>query len=103
MDKATKYKEDQMRRVAKRQGLMLVKSRTRDPRAIDYGCYALADMDRRIVHGIGAAERFAASFDEIRDYLNKSVSAAERERRRTEDLLRYQAKLQNLGRRARSR
>lgn len=45
MDRAEKTREDRLRRVAERQGLRLVKSRRRDPRAIDYGTYALADDD----------------------------------------------------------
>lgn len=37
-----KVRENRLRRMAERQGLMLVKSRRRDPRALDYGLYWLA-------------------------------------------------------------
>lgn len=36
-----KVRENRLRRMARRQGLELVKSRRRDPRAIDYGLYWL--------------------------------------------------------------
>jgi hypothetical protein len=40
-----KVLENRLRRAAKRQGLVLIKSRSRDPRAIDYGGYMLADAE----------------------------------------------------------
>ena len=42
-DHATKVRENRVRRAAHRQGLILVKSRSRDPRAIGYGTYVLVD------------------------------------------------------------
>lgn len=39
--KAGKVRENRLRRAAKRQGLQMVKSRRRDPRALDYGEYVL--------------------------------------------------------------
>jgi uncharacterized protein YcfL len=38
-----KVRENRIRRMAGRQGLQLVKSRRRDPRALDYGMYWLVD------------------------------------------------------------
>lgn len=38
-----KVRENRLRRAAQRQGLILVKSRRRDPRALDYGLYVLVD------------------------------------------------------------
>jgi hypothetical protein len=38
-----KVRENRIRRMAGRQGLQLVKSRRRDPRALDYGTYWLVD------------------------------------------------------------
>lgn len=38
-----KVRENKFRRAAERQGLLLVKSRRRDPRACDYGMYVLVD------------------------------------------------------------
>jgi hypothetical protein len=37
-------RENRLRRMAKRQGLVLEKSRRRDPRAIDYGVYRLVKV-----------------------------------------------------------
>lgn len=41
---AEKTRETRLRRMAERQGLRLVKSRRRDPRAIDYGRYMILDV-----------------------------------------------------------
>ena len=38
-----KVRENRLRRMASRQGLQLMKSRRRDPRALDYGMYWLVD------------------------------------------------------------
>ncbi len=38
-----KVRENRLRRAATRQGLALVKSRRRDPRAVDFGLYVLVD------------------------------------------------------------
>jgi hypothetical protein len=38
-----KVRENRLRRMAGRQGLQLLKSRRRDPRALDYGRYWLVD------------------------------------------------------------
>ena len=40
-------REVRLRRGAERQGLVLQKSRTRDPKALDYGTYVLRDADTR--------------------------------------------------------
>jgi hypothetical protein len=40
-----KVRENRLRRMAERQGLRLVKSRRRDPRAIDYGTYMLVNAE----------------------------------------------------------
>jgi hypothetical protein len=39
MEQAEKVRENRLRRAAERQGLLLKKSRRRDPRAYDYGVY----------------------------------------------------------------
>ena len=43
MDTTAKIRENKARRAAQRQGYRLVKSRRRDPRAIDYGTYGIVD------------------------------------------------------------
>ncbi len=45
--------ENRLRRASARQGLTLVKSRTRDPRAIGYGTYLLADENNCVAVGPG--------------------------------------------------
>jgi hypothetical protein len=49
MSTAEKTRETRLRRMAQRQGLQLVKSRRRDPRATDYGTYVLADENNVLV------------------------------------------------------
>lgn len=44
MDNDEKVRENRLRRMAKRQGLELVKSRRRDPRAYDFGAYWLVKI-----------------------------------------------------------
>ena len=53
MDTDTKVQENRVRRMAKRQELILKKSRRRDPRATDYGSYMLVDYNNGLVLGEG--------------------------------------------------
>lgn len=62
---ADKVREDRLRRMARRQGLRLIKSRRRDPRALDYEAYWVMDDRQQIAHGpvpqgftLDEAERF---------------------------------------------
>lgn len=65
-----KTRENRLRRKADRMGLRLVKARSRDSDAIDYGCYFLADIGSGgAVFGMGPIGRPEASLDEIEDYL----------------------------------
>jgi hypothetical protein len=48
-----KIRENRLRRAAARQGLRLVKSRRRDPRAIDYGGFMIVDAH---TNGVVAGE-----------------------------------------------
>lgn len=64
-------REIRMRRKAARQGLMLQKSRRRDPDALDYGGYQLVDPGTNaLVFGELVGRFFGASLDEIEDYLS---------------------------------
>lgn len=45
--------EDRLRRVARRRGLRLDKSRRRDPLALDYGTYQLVDIETGGVYWAG--------------------------------------------------
>lgn len=75
---ADKVRENRVRRMAERQGLQLIKSRTRDPRALDYGSYMLLDGDRVVLGGTRRklGRRFkrgmGASLDEIEAFLEGS-------------------------------
>ena len=65
-----KVRENRLRRVAVRRGLRLVKSRRRDPQALDFGCYALVDASANvIVFGTWATGRLEATLDEIEGFL----------------------------------
>ena len=66
-----KVRENRTRRMADRQGLQLVKSRRRDPRAIGYGGYMLVD---RFTNTIVAGELnspSALSLDDVERYLTQ--------------------------------
>ncbi|MFP5077020.1 hypothetical protein ACLE20_06905 [Rhizobium sp. YIM 134829] len=66
-----KVLENKLRRMADRQGLRLVKSRSRDPNAIDYGLYALIDVQTSGAVNPVIAGRWVCSWDldDVREYL----------------------------------
>src|SRR4051794_34613248 len=45
MNNSDTVRENRLRRMAKRQGLALIKSRSRDPRAIGFGCFIVINDD----------------------------------------------------------
>jgi hypothetical protein len=61
-----KVRENKARRMARRQGLRLIKSRRRDPYALDYGHYWLADISTNLLL-IGG--EWGVSLDEIEAWL----------------------------------
>ena len=65
---AEKVRENRLRRMADRQGLTLRKSGRRDPRALDFGMYALVDERNNIVAG-AASGRFDFTLDDVEAYL----------------------------------
>ncbi len=69
MDAAEKVREARLRRMAERRGLKLVKSRRRDPLAVDYGRYVIADPDtnRPIAGELGSAG--AMALDDVEAWL----------------------------------
>jgi hypothetical protein len=75
---ADKVRENRVRRMAARQGLQLVKSRTRDPRALDYGSYMLLDGDRVVLGGTRKAlgnkfkRGMAVSLDDVEAFLKRA-------------------------------
>lgn len=70
MDAAEKVREARLRRMAERRGLKLVKSRRRDPLAVDYGRYVLVDPDsnRPVAGELGSAS--AMTLDDVEAWLS---------------------------------
>lgn len=65
---AEKIRENRLRRMAHRQGLRVYKSRRRDPRAIDYGGYLIADDRNRVVAGDSS---YSMDLDDVERYLSE--------------------------------
>lgn len=65
-----KVRENRLRNAAKRQGLLLSKSRRRDPRALDYDRYMLVGARGSIVAG-GGPFGFSLSLDEVEQWLTE--------------------------------
>jgi len=64
-----KTRETRLRRMADRQGLRLVKSRRRDPYALDFGKYMLVDALDAVVAGAGPAGDPSLTLDEVEAWL----------------------------------
>ena len=60
-----KIRENRLRRMASRQGYVLTKSRRRDPRAVDYGGYFLADANTSRLE----TSEHGMDLDEVEAYL----------------------------------
>ena len=69
-----KVRENRLRRMAERQGLQLVKSRRRDPRATDYGGYMIVDPFANVVVAGGAPCAFSLDMDAVEARLNWDAS-----------------------------
>jgi len=67
---AEKVRENRLRRVAERQGLQLVKSRRRDPRAYDYGTYQLVDPRNNTIVAYKLQSGFGMTLDDIESELD---------------------------------
>lgn len=74
MGESEKVRENRLRRMADRQGLRLMKSRSRDPNALDFGLYALVDAETNIVVNPQLAGRWVCSWslDDVEDCLKPS-------------------------------
>jgi hypothetical protein len=65
-----KVRELRLRRMAERQGLALHKSRRRDTRAIDFGCWMIVDpFTNSIVAGTAGTGRPNMDLDQVEAYL----------------------------------
>lgn len=71
MDQETKVRENRARRAAERRGLRLMKSRSRDPNAIDFGLYALIDVQTGGAINPALAQRWVCSWtlEDVEEYL----------------------------------
>ncbi len=73
---AEKVRENRLRRMAKRQGLALAKSRTRDPRALDYDRWWIVDPS---LNAIVAGEPGYWGLDDVEAFLAEATASARRE------------------------
>lgn len=65
-----KVRENRLRRMAERRGLVLIKSRRRDALAVDFGRFALADnLTNAPTFGFGLSGLPSAGLDEIETFL----------------------------------
>ena len=66
-----KVRENQLRRKADRCGLKLMKSARRDPKGLDYGLYALIDVQTGGAVNPALAQRWTCSWtlDQVEAYL----------------------------------
>jgi hypothetical protein len=71
MSDSLKVYENRLRRMARRQGLLLAKSRRRDTRAVDWGTYRLVDTNSGAVVCGDTANGFGMSLEEIEAALNE--------------------------------
>lgn len=72
MDKREKTRENRLRRAANRQGLVLKRSRARDPNALTYGGYQLVDRERNfLVFGQGPTGGYGADLNEVEEFLTE--------------------------------
>jgi hypothetical protein len=73
MSDPEKVRENRLRRMADRQGFRLVKSRSRDENAIDYGLYAVIDVETSGTANPIIAGRWVCSWtlDEVESFLSE--------------------------------
>lgn len=71
MEQNDKVRENRIRKQAARRGLMLQRSKRRDPDALDYGKYWLVDISTNVVifGGPGVLGGPDADLDEVEEYL----------------------------------
>jgi hypothetical protein len=68
-----KVRENRLRRMAERQGYALVKSRRRDPRAIDYGCWMIINpYSNTVAAGTAGTGRPNFSLDDVEAWLTQN-------------------------------
>jgi hypothetical protein len=76
-----KVRENRLRRILSRRGYILMKSRRRDPRALDYGYYRIIYPNTNFVIAGGQGPGFSFTLDDVEDWLEnrkKGGKAAKR-------------------------
>lgn len=68
-----KVRENRLRRMLQRRGLSLLKSKRRDPKAIDFGCYIIVDASTSaVVAGSDDSQRpYSLTIDDVEGWLNE--------------------------------
>ena len=74
-DTAEKIRENRLRAAAERQGYLLRKSRRRDPRADDYGLYAVVEASRG-ARMPGATHTYDMNIDDVEKWLTRTPEHA---------------------------
>lgn len=69
METEEKIRENRLRRRAQRQGFRLMKSRRRDPQALDYGTYMLVDASTSGVVASAGNNGFGLDLDGVEEWL----------------------------------
>jgi hypothetical protein len=69
-----KVRENRLRRMAQRQGLMVQKAKLRDPYASGFGTYMLVD-ERNFVVAMGSPNGFGLTLDEVEEWLTSDVKS----------------------------
>lgn len=70
-----KVRENRLRAKADRMGLILRKSKRRDPDAVDFGLYALIDQQHGgAIHPEGPVSPFWLTLDEVEEWLTEKPS-----------------------------
>lgn len=70
-----KIRENRLRRAARRQGMMLMKVRRRDPDAVDYGRYWLIDPSTNCVVSGFDGYNNTGSLDDVEEWLRPGDAA----------------------------
>lgn len=65
MENAEKVRENRIRRMAERQGFRMVKSRRRDPRAVDFGRYRVETGDGVEATAFASTMGWGLTLDEV--------------------------------------
>ena len=74
MEKIPRNEVVRVRAMAYRRGIRLVASRTRDPGAADYGCWAMHDARTgELLHAPGPISPYALSWDQVNEALRVGV------------------------------